>query len=140
MNLSWCLFYPKARVSHLTRCHLDHYPVLIETNPRRAIHLNRPFRFEDFWLLDLSCPTIVSNAWGSNRNLMESIDIFSREATIWNRDHFGNIHQKKRQIMARIYGTQKALSNHPCTFLITLENQLQQELEAVRIKRGICGC
>ena len=33
--------------------------------------------------------------------------------------------------MARIYGAQKALSNHPCTFLINLENQLHQELVAV---------
>ena len=81
--------------------------------------------------MDLSFPNIVSNAWGRNRNLAVSIDSFSREATIWNRDHFGNIHQKKRRIMARIYGAQKALSNHLCTFLINLENQLHQELEAV---------
>ena len=63
-------------------------------------------------------------------NVVESIVVFSKEATIWNRDHFGNINQKKRRIMARIYGAQKALSICLSSSLINLENQLHQELEA----------
>ncbi|XP_075665407.1 uncharacterized protein LOC142635078 [Castanea sativa] len=30
VNPSWCLLYPKARVVHLTRCHLDHCPVMLQ--------------------------------------------------------------------------------------------------------------
>ena len=81
--------------------------------------------------MDLSFPNIVSSVWSRDRNLAESIEVFSKEATIWNRDHFGNIHQKKRRIMARIYGAQKALSICLSSSLINLENQLHQELEAV---------
>ena len=33
--------------------------------------------------------------------------------------------------MARIYGTQKVLSNNPSSSLINLENQLQKELETI---------
>lgn len=33
--------------------------------------------------------------------------------------------------MAKIYGAQKAMANQPCTFLINLEHQLQQELELI---------
>ncbi|XP_023881794.1 uncharacterized protein LOC111994169 [Quercus suber] len=131
MNPEWCVLYPDAKVTHLPRCHSDHCPVLMEAFPPKAMNLIRPFRFQEFWLSDLSFPNIVSHAWGNSRNLDESIENFSREAVIWNRDHFGNIHQKKKRIMARIYGAQKALSSQPCTFLINLESQLHQELEAV---------
>ena len=131
MNPDWCVLYPEAKVSHLPRFHSDHCPVLMEACPGRVVRLNRPFRFHEFWLSDLSFPNIVSHAWSRDRNLAESIEVFAKEATIWNRDHFGNIHQKKRRIVARIYGAQKALSIRPSSSLISLENQLQKDLEVV---------
>ena len=76
-------------------------------------------------------PNVVSSAWSCNKNLAESIEVFSNEATLWNRNHFGNIHQKKRRIMARIYGVQKAISNWPSSSLLNFENQLHQELKVV---------
>ena len=100
MNLSWCLFYPKVRVSHLTRCHLDHYPVIIETNPRRAIHLNRPFKFQRFWLLDPSFPNVVNKVWKYSRKLSENIEKFAKEASLWNKNQFENIFAKTKIIMA----------------------------------------
>ena len=36
-NPSWCLLYPEARVTHLTRCHSDHCSVLMEAVPQRVI-------------------------------------------------------------------------------------------------------
>ena len=36
-NLSWCLLYLEARVTHLTRCHFDHFSVLMKAVPRRVI-------------------------------------------------------------------------------------------------------
>ena len=45
MNPSWCLLFPDARVLHLTHCHLDHCPVLLETIPRQITFLKKPFRF-----------------------------------------------------------------------------------------------
>lgn len=131
MNPSWCVLYPDAKVTHLPRCHSDHYPVLMEALLARSVKLNRPFRFQEFWLSDISFPSIVSKAWNRNRKLAEAVDNFSKEATSWNRNHFDNIHQKKRRIMARIYGVQKALSNNPNSSLINLEKLLQQELESI---------
>ena len=131
MNPDWCVIYLNARVTHLFRCHSDHCPVPMETLLVRSVKLTSPFRFQEFWLSDISFPTIVSKAWNGNRDLEESIDCFLKDAIAWNRNHFGNIHQKKRRIMARIYGTQKVLSNNPSSSLINLENQLQKELETI---------
>ena len=58
MNPSWCLMYLEARVSHLTRCHSDHCPVLLETVPRPTNFLSRPFRFKAS-----GCPTLLFLKW-----------------------------------------------------------------------------
>lgn len=104
MNPDWCVLYPDAKVTHLPHCHSDHCPVLMKGLSTRALAINRPFRFQEFWLSDMSFPSIVSKAWSRNRSLADSIEIFSKKATLWNRNHFGNSHQKNRRIMARIYG------------------------------------
>ena len=48
MNPSLCLLYPDARVSHLTQCHSDHCPILLEIVPRQTTFLKMPFRFQSF--------------------------------------------------------------------------------------------
>ena len=74
MNPDWCVIYLNARVTHLFRCHSDHCPVPMETLLVRSVKLTSPFRFQEFWLSDISFPTIVSKAWNGNRDLEESID------------------------------------------------------------------
>ena len=56
VNTDWCTMYPEARVTQLTRCHSDHNPILLETNPTSWARQNRLFRFQSFWLLDHSFP------------------------------------------------------------------------------------
>ena len=43
VNPSWCLLYLEAKVVHLTRCHSDHCPMLLEMQPRVGGGRNRPF-------------------------------------------------------------------------------------------------
>ena len=78
-NPSWCAAHPDAKVTHLTRCVSDHCPVLLEPNSSNGIRLPRPFRFQSFWLSDLSFPGIVSEAWGCSQPLQVAIDCFSRK-------------------------------------------------------------
>ncbi|XP_023881941.1 uncharacterized protein LOC136065446 [Quercus suber] len=131
MNPDWCMLYPDAKVSHLPRCHFDHCQILLEALPNRAMHLTRPFRFQEFWLSDTTFPRVVSQAWSRRSNLAESIECFSQEATLWNKNHFGNIFYKKKRILARLYGALKALANNLRPSLFNLENQLQKDLEEV---------
>ena len=46
MNSQWCLMYPKARVVHLTRCHSDHAPILMELQPRLHENRRKLFKFQ----------------------------------------------------------------------------------------------
>ena len=130
-NPDWCLTYPEAQVSHLARCLSDHCPILLELHPQNTFRLPRPFRFQSFWLSDSSFPNIVRNAWANQSNLVQATTTFVREAQVWNREHFGNILVKKKRLLARLLGIQKALAISPNLFLVNLDKQLQGELNKV---------
>ena len=49
---------------------------------------------------------------------------FVGKAKQWNVEVFGNLFDKKRKVLARLHGTQKALANNPNDFLLGLEQQL----------------
>ena len=71
---------------------------------------------------------MVRNAWSNNSDLYDSISSFSRNVTEWNRVHFGNIFAKKKRILARLGGIQKALAERPSDFLVNLDKLLQADL------------
>ncbi|XP_050242537.1 uncharacterized protein LOC126691560 [Quercus robur] len=73
----------------------------------------------------------VRDAWGQSNRLDEAVDKFTRDATAWNRNHFGNIFAKKRCVLARLDGVQKALAERPSNSLVELEKVLQRELNEV---------
>ena len=63
--------------------------------------------------------------------LVDAISKFTDETIRWNRMHFGNVFNRKKNIMARLNSIQGALANRPSNFLINLENELLKELEVV---------
>ena len=73
----------------------------------------------------------MSRSWNQSEVLGDAISKFTDEATRWNRMQFGNVFNRKKNIMARLNGIQRALANRPSTFLINLENDLLKELEVV---------
>ena len=81
--------------------------------------------------MDLSFSGFVREAWGRARPLRESVEIFSRKATDWNKNHFGNIFTKKKRDMAYFNGIQKAIANHPSHSLLELEKVLHKELNTL---------
>ena len=55
---------------------------------------------------------------------MDAISKFTNKATRWNKMQFGNVFNRKKNIMARLNGIQRALATRPSSFLINLENKL----------------
>ena len=85
VNPSWCVMYPDAKVVHLTRCHSNHCPVLLEMQPREANRRERPFMFQTCWLSDITFPKVISQAWSHVPRLGEAIENFTKEAKVWKR-------------------------------------------------------
>lgn len=122
MNPSWCLLNPDAKVVHLTRCHSNHCPVLLEAQPRVGVGRMKLFRFQSCWLSDPTFPRVVSQAW-QHPTLLEAFKVFTKDALKWNQQQFGNIFQRKKSIMARINGIQWVNSIRPSTFLLNLDRE-----------------
>lgn len=104
VNASWCLLYRDAKIIHLTRCHSDHSPVMLDILPRVHTGRKRPFKFQTCWLTDPTFPWIVSHAWRQPNILIEAIENFTKEALVWNKVQFGNIFAKKKNNKARLNG------------------------------------
>ena len=91
VNPSQCLLFLDAKVVHLTRCHSDHCPVLLDMQPRTSIGRKRPFRFQSCWLSDPFFPKVVSQVWQLNSAPVMAVKTFTEDAANWNRSHFRNI-------------------------------------------------
>ncbi|XP_075665226.1 uncharacterized protein LOC142634861 [Castanea sativa] len=79
----------------------------------------------------LSFLGIFMEAWSRTRSLRESIENFSRKASDWNKHHFGNIFGRKKRVMARLNGIQKAIASHPSHSLNEMEKTLHEELNTL---------
>ena len=75
---------------------------------------------------------MVRDAWADREgNLAEAISSFKTKAQCWNREVFGNVFIRKKNILARLLGTQRALAHCPNNFLINLQKQLSEEYNLI---------
>ena len=75
---------------------------------------------------------LVRKAWsGQDPNLPDAIFVFTSKALRWNKGVFGNVFTRKKIIMARLLGVQKALPSRPNPFLINLQNKLNDEYNLI---------
>ncbi|KAK9990872.1 hypothetical protein SO802_025857 [Lithocarpus litseifolius] len=126
-NPSWRMLFPEASVTHLPRVFSDHSPILLELLRPPTINPNKPFRFQAMWIHHPDFHAVVKTVWDMDPPLPSAIDNFTEKAKKWNREVFGNLFARKKRVLARLYGVQKAMSNNPNDFLIQLEKNLTKE-------------
>lgn len=97
-NPSWLNLFPKSIISHLPRTHLDHCPLLLDTNPVTSSK-KKPFRLEAMWLSHPSFESIVHSNWSStSNNFLPCVQNLTSTIFKWNNITFGNIFlQEKRK-------------------------------------------
>lgn len=109
----------------------DHCPIFLKTHPSLDSRGIRPFRCESIWLKQKDFLSISSNIWRAASSSTEALDQLQVKALQWNRESFGNIFYRKNRILKRIEGTQRALSLHPNSFLVNLDNDLNRDLNEI---------
>ena len=135
-NSEWATIFPSAELYHLPRVKSDHYPILLSTDPRER-KPPKPFMFEQMWLTDPSFPTLIDESWKALEQIPSAssslsrfprrLDTLTKHIKAWNKNHFGNLFQRKTCLLARLRGIQVALARNPSPFLYSLEHQLTQE-------------
>ena len=63
--------------------------------------------------------------------LADAIECFTKEAEKWNRTQFGNVFARKKNIMARLNGIQRAVAIRLSNFLLNLKSELLKEHDNV---------
>ena len=92
---------------------------------------NKPFRFEAAWLSHPDCEALLQGIWNSNTNIVQAIDQVPDLLIPWNKEQFGNIFHRKKQVLARLGGIQKALTARHNEFLANLENELINDYNTI---------
>ena len=133
-NPLWKVLYPEAVVTHLPKTYSDHHLILIELCKPNLDRANRPFHFQSMWLLHPNFSRIVREAWSEGRLLYLATEEFTRKVKKWNVEVFRNLFTRKRRVLARLYGTQKALANNPNESLIRLEKYLIDEYSSILLQ------
>jgi hypothetical protein len=81
-NPDWRILFLEASVTHLTRTHSDHCPVLLTLCPIIPCILPRPFCFESIWFSHLDFISVVKKAWATPAlNLSITFAIFAAFVT-----------------------------------------------------------
>ena len=133
-NPDWRTFFTEANVTHLARINLNHCPLLLNLNPDSGHSSNRPFRFQSVWLSHKDFSAVVREAWTRmDDNLEGAISCFTDRAQKWNKEIFGNVFLRKKKILNRLLGIQKALAHRPSSFLIDLQEQVTEEYNQILI-------
>lgn len=65
--------------------------------------------------------------WRASSSWKDNVDRFTSSITTWNRDIFGNIFQRKKRLLARLEGVNRALLNHDSLRLLTVRDNLWNE-------------
>ncbi|XP_019164608.1 PREDICTED: uncharacterized protein LOC109160818 [Ipomoea nil] len=130
-NMSAQMVFPEAKVRTLSRIHSDHNPLMFtEVAGRPPDRDLRPFRFEAAWLDRQDYALIWKNSSSGDINDFESIITnITEQSKHWNKDFFGNIFRRKRDLETRIRGIQQHPNYVVSRSLQVLEKNLAAELD-----------
>lgn len=86
------------------------------------------------WMMHPEFPKVVEEVWIEANSLPRAISDFTNKVKKWNTEVFGNLFNRKRKVLARLGGIQKALTNNLSDFLISLEKQLTEEYTMIMLQ------
>lgn len=117
---------------HLPKVASNHRPVLIRFDQSsRNNKFPKLFRFMAAWLTDSRFTDFMKTHWNNEMPYYRAVSEFIQHVQHWNKNSFGNIFQRKKILLARIGGVQRALERRSLCSLYRLEAKLKRELEEV---------
>ncbi|GAU23111.1 hypothetical protein TSUD_305580 [Trifolium subterraneum] len=127
-NVSWRLRFHEGFAKVLPRVQSDHHPIIVISDGETNMGRNRPFRYEAAWGTHENFRQLLQENWIRERDLVDLLSNLTNNLTVWNKEVFGNIFRRKKELLARLNGIQNSSNYGYSNFLETLENELQQQL------------
>jgi hypothetical protein len=93
---------------------------------------NRPFRFQAAWFTHSEYPALVKDSWARDRRgIVQCLQNVTKDSIIFNKEVFGNIFARKKELEARLRGIQRALEDIDSARLMRLQRELMLEYENI---------
>ncbi|XP_048496063.1 uncharacterized protein LOC125495441 [Beta vulgaris subsp. vulgaris] len=133
VNSLWLNTFPESTIHHLQRLSSDHNPILLNT--KTEIHMPRnykkPFKFETMWLSEPGFDDLIKHNWPIDQSEFHvKLKNISFLMNSWAKQNHGNVFKRKKNLIARIQGIQRAIDHDPRkAYLIDLENKLKEDLD-----------
>ncbi|XP_028801035.1 uncharacterized protein LOC114756538 [Neltuma alba] len=127
-NDQWQYKFADAEVKIVPRICSDHHPMLVDLFPENQPARGRMFRFEAAWQMHNQFDDMMRNCWSSRMETHRSLENLKADLIQWNRDVFGRIEVRKKNLLNRLFGVQRSLDRNGNPFLINLEKELEWEL------------
>ncbi|XP_054784688.1 uncharacterized protein LOC129291401 [Prosopis cineraria] len=108
----------------------DHNPLSINLLiwPKDS-RIDKPFRFKAMWLSYKNFKDFLKTTWCLFDGLEENLHIFRKSVQSWNKEVFGMVEKRKKNIIARLNGIQNSPAYPYSRFLCELELFLQKKLD-----------
>lgn len=132
-NISFVSAFPECAVKVLPKTSFsDHNPLSISLQSNFSNKKDpKPFRFEAMWLSHDSFKSFLQDQWNNLDKLESNLYSFGQSLQHWNKEVFGMVERKKRNVLARLNGIQKSSAYPHYKFLCKLESFLHIELEEI---------
>ncbi|KAA3459207.1 reverse transcriptase [Gossypium australe] len=130
-NDAWMTSFPQCLVSNLPCIKSDHRPILLSTRTNMDLAQGRPFRFLAGWTKHNNFSTFVKEKWNYGGNMADSLNNFTSHVKDWNKNVYGFLGSRKRQLLRSLNNIQKALYHTDSSFLAKQEMEVRDELENV---------
>lgn len=98
-NDSWLTYWSEISCCTLTRNRSDHYPILLSLSKSEGPHVSS-FKFLKMWSEHKDCFDVIANAWKVSVAgcpmfiLSQKLKYLKSILKCWNKEHFGNVHDK----------------------------------------------
>jgi hypothetical protein len=110
----------------------DHRPILLRGVGFVPAKRVRPFRFQAAWLTHKDFSEVVYKAWDKGEHIIPaSLEHVRLDATVFNKEVFGDIHKRKGTLAEKLKQVQQKLESVDSTRLIMTEVSLQKEYNDV---------
>lgn len=103
-NADWRVEFPEVVVIVGARVQSDHHPLIVSLKGGQASRGERPFRFEAAWMRHADFQRLIKDSWPVDGFTGDNLAMMETTLKDWNRDVFGNVMKKKREIIGRLKG------------------------------------
>ncbi|KAH1075440.1 hypothetical protein J1N35_027768 [Gossypium stocksii] len=130
-NKAWINYFPISLITYLPKIKSDHRPLLLNLNPVFALPRGILFQFSASWVEHPDFFNFMKDQWEFQGNMETSLNKITENLKDWNKNIYGHITYRKRNLIHKLSTTQKQIDLLGANHLALIEIEIRHELENV---------